>query len=126
MPPSQNEAVLGFPWVIGGVRDLHRLRWPSAGPSSTWAGVCRRRVAAVSSVPTQTLQDRAGHADRFAGAAALRPSNSKLEGRRLEDTAIDRHGYGHRSAATVVAMNCLCCGGLTLDLPTDRWLTVDR
>ncbi len=64
--------------------------------------------------------------DRFAGAAALRPSNSKLEGRNSKIRPINHRGYGHRSAAAVVAMNCLCCGGLTLDLPTDRWLTVDR
>jgi transposase len=33
---------------------------------------------------------------------------------------INHRGYGHHSAAAVIAMIYLCCSGLTIALPTGR------
>jgi len=33
---------------------------------------------------------------------------------------INHRGYGHHSAAAVIAMIYLCCGGITVELPTGR------
>jgi len=33
---------------------------------------------------------------------------------------INHRGYGHHSAAALIAMIYLCCGGLTIRLPTER------
>jgi transposase len=33
---------------------------------------------------------------------------------------INQRGYGHHSAAAVIAMIYLCCSGLTIALPTGR------
>jgi len=33
---------------------------------------------------------------------------------------INHRGYGHHTAAAVIAMIYLCCGGITITLPTER------
>jgi transposase len=33
---------------------------------------------------------------------------------------INHRGYGHHSAAAVIGMIYLCCGGITITLPTER------
>jgi transposase len=49
-----------------------------------------------------------------------RASNSKLEGLNSKIRLINHRGYGRHSAAAVIAMIYLCCGGITVELPTER------
>jgi hypothetical protein len=52
--------------------------------------------------------------------ALTRESNSKLEGLNSKIRLINHRGYGHHSAAAIIAMIYLCCGGITVALPTGR------
>ncbi len=58
--------------------------------------------------------------DRILDAIELGLSNSKLEGLNRKIRFINHRGYGHPSAAALIAMIYLCCGGLTIQLPTER------
>jgi transposase len=53
-------------------------------------------------------------------AVELGLSNSKLEGLNSKIRLINHRGYGHHTAAAVMAMIYLCCSGLTITLPTGR------
>jgi len=44
-------------------------------------------------------------------------SNSKLEGLNSKIRLINHRGYGHHSAAALIAMIYLCAGGITVELP---------
>lgn len=44
-------------------------------------------------------------------------SNSKLEGLNSKIRLINHRGYGHHSAAALIAMIYLCAGGITVTLP---------
>ena len=51
------------------------------------------------------------------------PSNSacptaKLEGLNSKTRLINYRGYGHHTAAALIAMIYLCSGGITIQLPT--------
>ena len=56
--------------------------------------------------------------ERILAAIELNLSNSKLEGLNSKIRLINHRGYGHHSAEAVIAMIYLCCGGLTIELPT--------
>jgi transposase len=58
--------------------------------------------------------------DRFLAAIKLGLSNSKLEGLNSKIRLINHRGYGHHSAAALIAMIYLCCGEITVQLPTER------
>lgn len=58
--------------------------------------------------------------NRILAAIELGLSNSKLEGLNSKIRLINHRGYGHGSAAALIAMIYLCCGGLTIQLPTER------
>jgi transposase len=58
--------------------------------------------------------------DRILAAVELGLSNSKLEGLNSKVRLINHRGYGHHSAAALIAMIYLCCGGITVTLPTER------
>lgn len=60
------------------------------------------------------------HRDGILAAVELGLSNSKLEGLNSKIRLINHRGYGHHSAAAVIAMIYLCCGGITVRLPTER------
>ena len=65
------------------------------------------------------------HREGILAAAELGLSNSKLEGLNSKIRLINHRGYGHHSAAAVIAMIYLCCGGITVELldcarPFDR------
>jgi transposase len=60
------------------------------------------------------------HRDQILAAVDLGLSNSKLEGLNSKIRLINHRGYGHHSAAAVIAMIYLCCSGLTITLPTER------
>jgi transposase len=50
----------------------------------------------------------------------VRLSSSKLKGLNRKIRLINHRGYGHHSAAAVISMIYLCCGGITVQLPTER------
>lgn len=58
--------------------------------------------------------------DRSATRRSRGRSNSKLEGLNSKIRLINHRGYGHHSAAAIIAMIYLCCGGITVALPTGR------
>ncbi len=60
--------------------------------------------------------------ERILAAVELSLSNSKLEGLNSKIRLINHRGYGHHSAEAVIAMVYLCCGGLTIDLPTTSFV----
>ncbi len=60
------------------------------------------------------------HREGILAAVELGLSNSKLEGLNSKIRLINHRGYGHHSAAAVIAMIYLCCGGITVQLPTER------
>jgi transposase len=116
----RSHSVLYRCWQLKeGLRDLYRLPDPAdAAEHLDWwlAWACRSRIPAFVSL-SQTV--RANH-DRVLAAVELGLSNSKLEGLNSKIRLINHRGYGHHSAAAVIAMIYLCCGGLTIELPTGR------
>jgi transposase len=102
-----------------GLRDLYRLPDPAdAEYHLDWwlAWACRSRIPAFVSLSKTVRANR----DRILAAVELGLSNSKLEGLNSKIRLINHRGYGHHSAAALIAMIYLCCGGLTIQLPTER------
>lgn len=102
-----------------GLRDLFRLRRPQdAGEHLDWwlAWACRSRIPAFVTLSKTIRVNR----DRILAAVELGLSNSKLEGLNSKIRLINHRGYGHHSAAALIAMIYLCCGGITVELPTER------
>ena len=60
------------------------------------------------------------HRASILAAVDLALSNSKLEGLNSKIRLINHRGYGHHTAAAVIAMIYLCCSGITIELPTGR------
>lgn len=100
------------------LRDLYRLKDPNDAAAHlkrwlAWAARCR--------IPSfvklaQTIRANQG---RIVAAVELGLSNSKLEGLNSKIRLINHRGYGHHSAAAVISMIYLCCGGITVQLPTE-------
>lgn len=102
-----------------GLRDLYRLADPAdASVHLDWwlAWACRSRIPAFVTLSQTVRTNR----DRILAAVELGLSNSKLEGLNSKIRLINHRGYGHHSAAALIAMIYLCCGGLTIQLPTER------
>jgi transposase len=102
-----------------GLRDLYRLPHPAdaAWHLDWWlAWACRSRIPAFVTLSKTVRANR----DRILAAVELGLSNSKLEGLDSKIRLINHVGYGHHSAAALIAMIYLCCGGLTIQLPTER------
>jgi transposase len=112
--------VLFRAWVLKEeLRDLYRL--PPGGHASAhldaWlARACRCRIPAMVAL-SKTIR---AHRPQILAAVQLGLSNSKLEGLNSKIRLINHRGYGHHSAAAVIAMIYLCCSGLTITLPTGR------
>jgi transposase len=94
--------------------------------AATIATTRRARTAAATGLPirvpsfvTLSKTIRANR-DRVLAAVELGLSNSKLEGLNSKIRLINHRGYGHHSAAALIAMIYLCCGGITVELPTER------
>jgi transposase len=101
------------------LRDLYRLRRPQdAELHLDWwlAWACRSRIPAFVKLSKTIRANR----DRILAAVELGLSNSKLEGLNSKIRLINHRGYGHHSATAVIAMIYLCCGGITVPLPTER------
>lgn len=102
-----------------GLRDLYRLADPGdAEYHLNWwlAWACRSRIPAFVTLSKTVRVNR----ERILAAVELQLSNSKLEGLNSKIRLINHRGYGHHSAAALIAMIYLCCGGLTIQLPTGR------
>ncbi|MGH9003517.1 MAG: ISL3 family transposase, partial [Acidimicrobiia bacterium] len=102
-----------------GLRDLYRLADPADAPAHldwwlNWA--CRSRIPAFVAFSKTVRQNR----ERILAAVELGLSNSKLEGLNSKIRLINHRGYGHRSVPALIAMIYLCCGGITVQLPTER------
>lgn len=101
------------------LRDLYRLRRPqdAAAQLAWWlAWACRSRIPAFLKLSRTIRANR----DRILAAVELGLSNSKLEGLNSKIRLINHRGYGHHSAAALISMIYLCCGGITVQLPTQR------
>ena len=102
-----------------GLRDLFRLARPEdAGVHLDWwlAWACRCRIPAFVSLSKTIRANR----DRILAAVEFGLSNSKLEGLNSKIRLINHRGYGHHSAAALISMIYLCCGGIIVELPTER------
>lgn len=105
-------------WVLKEeLRDLYRLPCgadPAQHLDAWLASACRTRIPEVLKL-SRSIR---AHRDDVLAAVELGLSNSKLEGLNSKIRLINHRGYGHHSAAAVIAMIYLCCGGITLELPT--------
>ena len=102
-----------------GLRDLYRLRRPNdAAVHLDWwlAWACRCRIPSFVTLSKTIRANR----DRILAAVELGLSNSKLEGLNSKIRLINHRGYGHHTATTLIAMIYRCCGGITVQLPTER------
>jgi transposase len=99
-----------------GLRDLYRLADPAdAAEHLEWwlAWACRSRIPAFVTLSKTVRANR----DRVLAAVELGLSNSKLEGLNSKIRLINHRGYGHHTAAALIAMIYLCCGGISITLP---------
>jgi transposase len=102
-----------------GLRDLYRLARPqdAALHLDWWLGwACRCRIPAFIKLSRTIRANR----DGIVAAVELGLSNSKLEGLNSKIRLINHRGYGHHAAAALISMIYLCCGGITVNLPTER------
>lgn len=116
-------SVLYRSWQLKeGLRDLYRPADLADAPAHLewwlrWA--CRCRIPAFVTLAKTVRANR----ERILAAVELGLSNSRLEGINSKINLINlvnHRGYGHHSAAALIAMVYLCCGGITVQLPTDR------
>jgi transposase len=116
----RSHSVLYRCWQLKeGLRDLYRLQDPADAPEHLdwWlAWACRSRIPSFVALSKTVRVNR----QRILAAVELGLSNSRLEGLNSKIRLINHRGYGHRSAAAVIAMIYLCCGGITIRLPTER------
>lgn len=116
----RTSSVLYRSWQLKeGLRDLYRLEDPADAPRHLdwWmAWACRSRIPSFVALSKTVRADR----QRILAAVELGLSNSRLEGLNSKIRLINHRGYGHHSAAAVIGMIYLCCGGITVDLPTER------
>jgi transposase len=113
----RNRSVLYRCWQLKeGVRDLYRLADPVDAPAHLdwWlAWACRSRIPAFVTLSKTVRANR----ERILAAVELGLSNSKLEGLNSKIRLINHRGYGHHTAAALIAMIYLCAGGVTVELP---------
>lgn len=100
-------------------RDLYRLDDPADARAYLKRWITRALRSKIR--PFVLLAQRTReHFEGIIAAVELRLSNSRLEGINARIRNINRRGYGHHSARALVAMTYLCCGGITVRLPTGR------
>jgi transposase len=115
-------SVLYRAWQLKeGLREVYRMAVFGAGASrqflDRWlAWACRCRLPSFVRL-SKTIRK---HREGILEAIELGLSNSKLEGLNSKIRLINHRGYGHHSAKALIAMIMLCCGGITVELPTGR------
>lgn len=113
----RSNSVLYRCWQLKeGLRDLYRLPEPAdAAEHLRWwlAWACRSRIPAFLTLSKTVRASQ----ERILAAVELDLSNSKLEGLNSKIRLINHRGYGHHSAAAIIAMIYLCCGGISIELP---------
>ncbi len=116
----KGRSVLYRAWELKeALRDLYRLSSPkeAAGVLDRWLSrACRSRIPSFVKLSRTVRVNR----ERILAAVELGLSNSKLEGLNSKIRLINHRGYGHHTAAAVISMIYLCCGGITVRLPTGR------
>jgi transposase len=116
----RERSVLFRAWALKeALRDVYRLRELGAAHQflDRWlAWACRSRIPSFVRL-SRTIR---AHRDGILAAVELGLSNSKLERLNSKIRLINHRGYGHHSAAAVISMIYLCCGGITVELPTGR------
>jgi transposase len=99
------------------LRDLYRLKDAQRADAHLdgWlARACRSRIPAILKLSRTIRRNR----EAIIAAVDLGLSNSKLEGLNSKTRLINHRGYGHHTAAALIAMIYLCSGGITIKLPT--------
>ncbi len=102
-----------------GLRALYR----DVNPEDAAAYLRRWCASAIRSkiTPFHNLVRRIHkHFNAIIAAIRLGLSNSRLEGINAKIRVIQRRGYGHPTAESLMAMIHLCLGGINLTLPTQR------
>jgi transposase len=112
-------SVLYRAWQIKeALRDLYKLDDPLLARAHlhAWlAWACRSRIPAIVKL-SRTIRT---HHEGIIAAVELGLSNSKLEGLNSKIRLINHRGYGHHTAAALIAMLYPCAGGITIQLPTE-------
>ncbi|MBW3578934.1 MAG: ISL3 family transposase [Actinobacteria bacterium] len=116
---KRDRSLLYRAWLLKeALRDLYRLNEPDQAPVllDRWLGwACRSRIPAFVKLSRTIRAER----DRILAAVELGLSNSKLEGLNSKVRLINHRGYGRHTPAALIAMIYLCCGGITVQLPTE-------
>jgi transposase len=116
----QQRHVLFRAWELKeSFRDLYRLNDPADARSYLKGWITRALRSKIR--PFVLLAHRIRkHFEGIIAAIELGLSNSRLEGINARIRNINRRGYGHHTAQALIAMTYLCCGGITVRLPTER------
>lgn len=115
-------SVLYRAWQLKeGLREVYRMALFGVAASRQFLGrwlawACRCRIPSFVKL-SKTIRK---HKEGILRAIELGLSNSKLEGLNSKIRLINHRGYGHHSAEALIAMIYLCCGGITVELPTRR------
>jgi transposase len=98
------------------LRLLYALEDPALAPAhlDAWIGwAARSRLAPFVKAARTLRRHRAG----ILAAIRLGLSNGRLEGLNSRVRLISHRSFGFHSAAPLIALIYLCCGGITIDLP---------
>ena len=101
------------------LRELYRSVDPEVAPRylTRWCtSALRSRISAYRTLASRVRR----HFDAIIAAVQLGLSNSRLEGINSKIRVIQRRGYGHPTAASLMTMIYLCLSGIKLTLPTQR------
>ena len=98
------------------LRLLYALEDPTLAPAhlDAWLGWASRSKLAPFVRAARTLRR---HRNGILAAIRLGLSNGRLEGLNSRVRLISHRSFGFHSAAPLIALIYLCCGGITIDLP---------
>ncbi len=96
------------------LRLIYQLEDPSEVPSSCQLGSPRR--VARSSAFVKLARTSREHRDGILAVIRLGLSNARLEGLNSKVRLVSHRSLGFHSAAPLIALIYLCCGGLEIDL----------
>lgn len=101
------------------LRDLYRVVHPADAADYFEAWLARASRSRLRPFVLLARRLRA-HKEAILAAVRLGLSNSRLEGINAKIRLIQRRGYGYHSPEALKGMIYLCCGGVTVSLPTER------